>query len=50
MKRCLTMLLILCATTCFASEDGPHLAPDGTYVGGKPILTPDGTYIGDGTY
>jgi len=27
-----------------------HLAPDGTYVGGKPMLAPDGTYVGDGSY
>lgn len=24
----------------------PNLAPDGTYVGGKPHLAPDGSYVG----
>ena len=49
MKRYLIALLLLCATTCFAGDDYPHLAPDGTYVGGKPELAPDGTYVGDGS-
>lgn len=24
----------------------PQLAPDGTYVGGRPHITPDGSYVG----
>ena len=47
MKKYLIALILLFATTCFASDDYPHLAPDGTYVGdGSPQLAPDGTYVG----
>ena len=50
--------MLLCAVPCFAGDDYPHLAPDGTYVGdGSPQLAPDGTYVGgnphlapDGSY
>jgi hypothetical protein len=24
----------------------PQIAPDGTYVGGRPHITPDGSYVG----
>ena len=24
----------------------PQMAPDGTYVGGRPQMAPDGTYVG----
>ena len=39
------------------ADENPHMAPDGTYVGGDPQMAPDGTYVGgdpqmapDGTY
>lgn len=55
--------MILLTGMAYASDDSPHLAPDGTYVGdgspqlapdgtyvgGKPSLSPDGTYVGDGS-
>ena len=43
MEKYLIALLLLCTTACFASDNSPHLAPNGSYVGdGSAQLAPDG--------
>jgi hypothetical protein len=52
MKRMLLIAGILLAADIQMAPDGtyvngrPQLAPDGTYVGGRPHITPDGSYVG----
>jgi hypothetical protein len=49
---CLTNTLFAQRSKPHLAPDGswiggnPHLAPDGSWVGGKPVMTPDGTWVG----
>jgi hypothetical protein len=60
-KSIICLLFSLCfifiSSTSYVWAGDVYLAPDGTYVKGKPQLAPDGTYVGgepqlapDGSY
>ncbi len=40
---------LLCLSLCTLGLSAQTLAPDGSYVGGKPNLAPDGSYTGGGS-
>ena len=36
----------LCPDGTYVGSGGCSRAPDGSYVGGRPVRAPDGTYVG----